>query len=163
MWWSFFYSISWGEKWLLFWFILLEFLCYTGRLLRKKPFHIGKDNDGDPEMPYNDYVCHELAFISYQLVLEININWSNDVFNNYICECCPLTQSIFLCLKANIINVTNKLLWKESLQWWSTVSSIPTTRTITSHLNLLNIEKDHDLWRLKSMYWFGSDTIMWRG
>jgi len=42
--------------------------------LKKKTFHIGKDNDGDPEMPYNDYVCHELAFISYQLVLEININ-----------------------------------------------------------------------------------------
>ena len=120
MWWSFFYSISWGERWLLFWFILLEFFCYTGRLLKKKTF---KDNDGDPEMPYNDYVCHELAFISYQLVLEININWSNDVFNHYICECCPLTQSIFLCLKAKIINSltsSHYCVWSKPVHWFQT-------------------------------------------
>ena len=46
---------------------------------KKKNFHIGKDNDGDLEIPDNDYVCPVLPFISYQLVLEINVDWSNVV------------------------------------------------------------------------------------
>jgi hypothetical protein len=41
---------------------------------KKKNFHIGKDNDGDLEIPDNDYVCPVLPFISYQLVLEINVD-----------------------------------------------------------------------------------------
>ena len=53
---------------------LKRFFMLYCQTFKKKTFHIGKDNDGDPEIPYNDYVCPILPFISYQLVLEINVD-----------------------------------------------------------------------------------------
>jgi len=31
-------------------------------------------------------------------------------------------------------------------QWWSTIPSISTKQTITSHLNSLNTKMNHDIW-----------------
>jgi hypothetical protein len=35
---------------------------------------------------------------------------------------------------------------RKFIQWWSTISSKSTRRTITSHLYSMNTKKDHDIW-----------------
>jgi hypothetical protein len=47
-----------------------------------------------------------------------------------------------------------------SKQRWSTVPSIS---TFTSHLNLLNTKKDHNIQHWESMSWLGTVIKMWRG
>jgi hypothetical protein len=44
------------------------------------------------------------------------------------------------------------ILWKEILNWWSSIPPISTKWTITSHHNSMNFEHKiyHDIWRWKS-------------
>jgi hypothetical protein len=43
-------------------------------------------------------------------------------------------------------------------QWLSTIAPISTKWTITSHVNLLIIKKDHNIWCLKSRSWLRNGT-----
>ena len=50
------------------------------------------------------------------------------------------------------------ICYEKFIQWWSTTLSISTGWTITSHLNSLIINKDHDRWRWKSRFLLGTNT-----
>ena len=94
--------MGWGERWLFicwYWWNCWPSLLKPVVMLNwqtLKNFLYVNDHHGDLRIPYNDYVCYVLDFIPSQLVLEINVNWSNVALSYYICEGCPLTQTLIL-------------------------------------------------------------------
>jgi len=69
----------------LFYVILTDF---------NKTLSYVNDHDGDPTIPYNDYVCYALAFIPFHFTMEVNVNGLNIEFDYFICDGGPLTQKV---------------------------------------------------------------------
>jgi len=85
-----------------------------------------------------------------------------DLFVFVLCLVCPMLPVFLDCLFLIACSVFSDV-YETFNQWWITIPSISTKRTITSHLNSLNRKQYHVIWHWKSRSWLGTSTNMWRG